>query len=113
MRISDSRYDIKPADQSQDTKLLLHGYLIGEIEQDRTDLLGMSRQQMFTYVNSKVYRYVAEKKLAKVQTGSAGEEKADGKVAEMEKELTMLRVFKEASEEKLKKREAEMESLKR
>ncbi|WP_025869638.1 CpaF family protein [Methylobacillus glycogenes] len=63
MRISDSRYDIKPADQSQDTKLLLHGYLIGEIEQDRTDLLGMSRQQMFTYVNSKVYRYVAEKKL--------------------------------------------------
>lgn len=63
MRISDSRYDIKPADQSQDTKLLLHGYLIAEIEQDRTDLLGMSRQQMFTYVNSKVYRYVAEKKL--------------------------------------------------
>ena len=63
MRISDSRYDIKPADQSQDTKLLLHGYLIGEIEQDRTDLPGMSRQQMFTYVNSKVYRYVAEKKL--------------------------------------------------
>lgn len=63
MRISDSRYDIKTADQSQDTKLLLHGYLIAEIEQDRTDLLNMSRQQMFTYVNSKVYRYVAEKKL--------------------------------------------------
>ncbi|MCB5184477.1 CpaF family protein [Methylobacillus gramineus] len=63
MRISEYQYDLKTAEKSQDTKLLLHGYLIAEIEQDRTDLLGMSKQQMFTYINSKVYRYVADKQL--------------------------------------------------
>lgn len=63
MRLSEYRFDLKAAEQSQDTKLLLHSYLIAEIEQDRADLANMSRQQMITYVNSKVYRYVAEKQL--------------------------------------------------
>ncbi|ABE49908.1 MULTISPECIES: CpaF family protein [Methylobacillus] len=63
MRLSEYRLDLKAVEQSQDTKLLLHSYLIAEIEQDRADLANMSRQQMMTYVNSKVYRYVAEKQL--------------------------------------------------
>lgn len=63
MRISEYRYDLKTAEESQDTKLLLHEFLITEIERDAVNLFEMSQQQMFTYVNSKIYKYVAEKQL--------------------------------------------------
>ena len=57
---------------------------------------------------------VAEKKLAEAQAGVAGGDgKGDGNAAEMEKELKTLRDFKETAEDKLKKKQAELESVKR
>lgn len=60
MRLTANKIELKSSIEYQDIKYLLHNYLIAEIELDKFDIASASNQQISTYVNAKVMKYVAD-----------------------------------------------------
>lgn len=60
MRLTTNKIELKSSVEYQDIKYLLHNYLIAEIELDKFDIASASTQQICTYVNAKVMKYVAD-----------------------------------------------------